>query len=296
MATPSFPSISDVHKGTPQGAVSAGKDASDDDAESDYRQHVVSISAITTAIGGQIIHRDLSLSVFRGEILGVIGNSGSGKSLLLRAIMGLLAPLSGTIRLFGEDIYAARHEDRTLINRRCGVLFQANALFSSLTVAENVAVPLRMLTNISELTINELVRLKILLSGLPLDAAEKYPDELSGGMQKRAALARAIAVDPDLLLLDEPTTGLDPLMAEQIDDLINTIVRTMGMTAMLVTHDVDTLFTVCDRVAALVDGSIVALSPPRELARSDHPWVRQYLSAHPRRYISMTDSVRKGRT
>ncbi len=250
----------------------------------DSEPAIVDITGMTTAIGGQTVHRNLSLAVKRGEIIGVIGNSGSGKSLLLKVLTGLLAPAAGTVRLFGADIYAAHDAERAAIRRRCGVLFQADALFSSLTVAENVAVPLRMLTDISEPTIGELVRLKILLCGLPIDTAEKYPDALSGGMRKRAALARAIAIDPDLLLLDEPTTGLDPVMAEQIDDLIATVVRTTRMTAVLVTHDIDTLFSVCDRVAALVDGAIVALSPPGALAGSDHPWVQKYLGAHPRKY------------
>lgn len=295
MAFSPFQSVRSWHGGSLSGAASPtafaedGSGTKQDEANS---RIVISLSEITTVIDRQVVHHDLSLSVDRGEILGIIGNSGSGKSLLLRAMMGLLAPAKGSVRLFGEDIYAPGQRDVTSINRRCGVLFQANALFSSLTVAENVAVPLRMLTNMSELTIRELVRLKILLSGLPLDAAEKYPDELSGGMQKRAALARAIAIDPDILLLDEPTTGLDPVMAEQIDDLILTIVRTMNMTAVLVTHDIDTLFTVCDRVAALVEGSIVALSSPGELARNDHPWVRRYLNAHPRKYCSTRVSNR----
>jgi len=244
---------------------------------------VVVLRDMSTEIHGARLHRSLNLEVRRGEILGVIGNSGSGKSLLLKSIVGLFPPVSGSVELFGVDIYAARRGALQRVMARCGVLFQHNALFSMLTVQENVEFPIRILSGLSERLIGELARLKIAIAGLPSDAARKYPNELSGGMEKRAGLARAIANDPELLLLDEPTTGLDPVMATQIDDLIHQMTRARGITVLLITHDVDTLFGVCDRVAALADGEIVALSSPQDLYASRNAWVHRFLTARPRK-------------
>lgn len=250
---------------------------------------VILLRDMSTEIHGASLHRSLNLDVRRGEILGVIGNSGSGKSLLLKSIVGLFPPVRGSVELFGVDIYAAPRGALQGILARCGVLFQHNALFSMLTVQENVEFPIRTLSGLSERLIGELARLKIAMAGLPSDAGGKYPSELSGGMEKRAGLARAIAADPELLLLDEPTTGLDPVMATQIDDLIREIAQARNMAVLLITHDVDTLFAVCDRVAALADGEIVALSSPQELYASRNAWVHRFLTARPRRRLRGSD-------
>lgn len=235
------------------------------------------VKGLRTQIGDQVIHDGLDLTVERGEILGLVGGSGSGKSVLLKSIIGLLRPADGSIRVFGTDIYADSDEAIDAVKRRWGVLFQANALFSTLTVRENIEVPLREHTRLSQELLAEIAQLKAILSGLPADAIDKYPSELSGGMRKRAGVARAIAQDPELLLLDEPTSGLDPVMAEQIDRLIRDLARSLGLTVVLVTHDIDTLYAITDRVAALADQKIVAIAPVHELEKSDHPWVREYL-------------------
>ena len=265
---------------------SAVKFARDDDAavgQGSDQEPVVLLRDMSTEIHGAPLHRNLNLEVRRGEIFGVIGNSGSGKSLLLKSIVGLFPPVRGSIELFGVDIYAAQRGVLQRLLARCGVLFQHNALFSMLTVQENVEFPIRTLSGLSERLIGELAQLKIVMAGLPSDAGRKYPSELSGGMEKRAGLARAIANDPELLLLDEPTTGLDPVMAEQIDRLILEMAQARGITVLLITHDVDTLFGVCDRVAALADGEIVALSSPQELYASRNAWVHRFLTARPRK-------------
>lgn len=237
----------------------------------------VEVKGLRTQIGDQVIHEALDLTVNRGEILGLVGGSGSGKSVLLKSIIGLLPPAGGSIRVFGTDIYSDSDAAIEEVKRRWGVLFQANALFSTLTVRENIEVPLREHTRLPEDMMAEIAQLKAILSGLPADAIDKYPNELSGGMQKRAGVARAIAQDPELLLLDEPTSGLDPIMADQIDRLIRDLARSLGLTVVLVTHDIDTLYTITDRVAALAERKIVAIAPVRELEKSDHPWVREYL-------------------
>lgn len=232
---------------------------------------------VRTAIGGQVIHDGVDLTMRRGEVLGLVGASGAGKSVLLRSIIGLLRPIAGSVRLFGDDLYAADEDQLSAIKRRCGVLFQANALFSTMSVLENVAVPLREHYRLPEELLLEVAALKAQMSGLPGDALHKLPSELSGGLQKRAGVARAIALDPELLLLDEPTAGLDPLMAQQIDALIATLTQTMGLSVLVVTHDLDTLYTICNRVAVLADSRIIAIAPVRELEGTDHPWLRQYL-------------------
>lgn len=235
------------------------------------------IEGLTTRIGDQTIHEDLCLTVRPGEILGMVGGSGSGKSVLLRSIMGLLPPASGTVQVFGTDIYAGTASEIEAVKKRWGVLFQANALFSTLTVRENIEVPLREKAKLSEELLAAIALIKAELSGLPPDSVDKFPSQLSGGMQKRAGLARAIALDPELLLLDEPTSGLDPIMASQIDRLIADLAATLGLAVLLVTHDIDTLYTICDRVAVLADRKVIATAPVRELEQSDHPWIRQYL-------------------
>lgn len=237
----------------------------------------IEIRGLRTQIGAQVIHDGLDLAVERGEILGLVGGSGSGKSVLLKSIIGLLPPAEGVIRVLGTDIYRGSREEIEAVKRHWGVLFQANALFSTLTVRENIQVPLREQIRLPADMLDQIALLKATMAGLPADAIDKYPNELSGGMQKRAGVARAIALDPDLLILDEPTSGLDPIMADQIDRLIFELARSLGLTVLLVTHDIDTLYSITDRVAALADRKIVAIAPVRELEKSEHPWVREYL-------------------
>ena len=235
------------------------------------------ITDLETAIADQVIHKDLNLVVERGEIVGLVGASGSGKSVLLKTILGLLRPVAGSIKVFGQEVCGASEEEMMAIARRWGVLFQGNALFADLTVVENIAAPLREVAKLPPGLRDEIAFLKMRMSGLPEDAAVKLPAQLSGGMQKRAGVARAIANDPELLLLDEPTSGLDPLMADQIDELIKSLADRLSLSVVIITHDLDTLYGICDRVAVLVDRHIAALAPVRELERSDHLWIREYL-------------------
>jgi phospholipid/cholesterol/gamma-HCH transport system ATP-binding protein len=241
-------------------------------------QPVVEVRGLKTAFGAEIVHDGLDLSLQADEILGLVGASGSGKSILLRVLLGLLTPDNGEVRIFGEDILAASEEKRRQLTVHWGVVFQEGALFSTMTVQENVAVVLRKHTAMSEELINEIAALKITLAQLPPEAAAQFPSELSGGMHKRAAIARALALDPRLLLLDEPTSGLDPITAAKLDGLIADLQKALGMSILLITHDLDTMFRVCHRVAVLADKKIVAVGKPEELARSGHPWVRSYFS------------------
>ena len=244
------------------------------------------ITALETAIGDQVIHKDLNLVVQRGEIMGLVGASGSGTSVLLKTILGLLQPVAGSIRVFGQEVCGASEDDMMAIARRWGVLFQGNALFSTLTTIENIAAPLREIARLPAELCYDVARVKMLMSGLPPDAAIKMPGELSGGMQKRAGVARAIVHDPELLLMDEPTAGLDPVMADQIDQLVASLASRFGLTVLIITHDLDTLYSICARVAVLVDRKIAAVAPIRELERSPHPWIREYLNG-PRRRLGM---------
>ncbi|MBP6627667.1 MAG: ATP-binding cassette domain-containing protein [Arenimonas sp.] len=217
------------------------------------------------------------MQVERGEIIGVVGGSGTGKSVLMRAILGLRQPQGGSIEVLGVDALSEQARDAGVIERNTGVLFQNGALFSSLTVAENVSVPLK--EHHGELPsdmIHDLAMLKIRMAGLGEDAGAKLPSQLSGGMRKRAALARALALDPALLFLDEPTAGLDPIGAAAFDELIKTLQRALGLTVFLITHDLDTLYTICDRVAVLADKRVLVNAPLAEVERYDHPWVQEY--------------------
>ena len=246
-------------------------------AEAATAEPILQVRGLTNSFGEQTVHRDLDLDVQPGEIIGVVGGSGTGKSVLMRAILGLRPPQAGEIHVLGVDALNSSPRERLKIERNSGVLYQNGALFSSLTVAENVMVPLK--EHHSELPmdlIQDLAMLKIRLAGLPDNAAEKYPSQLSGGMVKRAALARALALDPAILFLDEPTAGLDPISAAAFDQLILDLQRALGLTVFLITHDLDTLYTICNRVAVLADGKVLVNAPLSEVEKFDHPWVQEY--------------------
>ena len=238
---------------------------------------IISVRGLLNRFGEQVVHEDLDLDVRRGEIIGVVGGSGSGKSVLMRSILGLRIPDAGQIEVLGTDARSTRAEDRQHIQRNTGVLFQDGALFSSLSVGENVLVPLK--EHHPELPDSwryELALLKVKLAGLPADAINKLPSQLSGGMRKRAGLARALALDPPVLFLDEPTAGLDPIGAAAFDNLIRTLQQALGLTVFLITHDLDTLYAICDRVAVLADRKVVINAPLAEVEKLDHPWVQEY--------------------
>ena len=238
---------------------------------------VIRVRGLTNRFGAQVVHEGLDLDVRRGEILGIVGGSGSGKSVLMRSILGLRDPDEGRIEVLGVDGLSEDEADRQTIERNTGVLFQDGALFSSLTVGENVQVPLKEHhPDLPDSLRYELALLKVKLAGLPADAVNKLPSQLSGGMRKRAGLARALALDPPLLFLDEPTAGLDPIGAAAFDDLILTLQQALGLTVFLITHDLDTLYAICDRVAVLADRRVVINAPIEEVERFDHPWVQEY--------------------
>ncbi len=241
----------------------------------DGRDRVISLRGVRNKFGTTNIHRDLDFDVFRGEIVGLVGGSGSGKSVLLRTIIGLHKAKEGRIEILGQDPASLGEAELGRLQTRWGVLFQEGALFSSLTTAENIELPLRERARLPEAKLEELAALKIAMVGLPPDTAGKKPAELSGGMKKRVGLARALALDPELLFLDEPTAGLDPIGASAFDDLIRQLQRSLGLTVLMVTHDLDTLHAICDRVAVLLDKRVV-VGTMEELVAYDHPWVRDY--------------------
>lgn len=239
---------------------------------------IIEVKDIRMNLGGTWVHDGLNLAVERGEILAIVGGSGSGKTTLLREILMLEPPTSGSVQVFGQELMQASSKILLSVQKRWGVLFQQNALFSSLSVLENVAFPLREQTNLDDKTICDLALLKINLVGLSSDAALKYPSELSGGMQKRAGLARAIALDPELLFLDEPTAGLDPESAEGFDDLILSLQSTMGLTIVMVTHDLDSLWRVTNRVAFLGEGRVLAVAPIKQLVKDPQPQIKHFFN------------------
>lgn len=242
-------------------------------------EYPIVIEGLRNAFGEHVVHENLSLKVRRGEILGVVGGSGTGKSVLMRSIIGLQRPQEGRIEVFGKNIIGADPAEDFGVRSHWGVLFQGGALFSTLTVAENVEVPLKeFFPELNSELRHEIARYKVVLTGLPADAASKFPSELSGGMRKRAGLARALALDPELLFLDEPTAGLDPVGAALLDDLIRNLTDTLGLTVFLITHDLDTLHAICDRVAVLADGQVVAIGTIPELLRSEHAWIQEYFN------------------
>jgi phospholipid/cholesterol/gamma-HCH transport system ATP-binding protein len=237
---------------------------------------IIKVHDLVVGFGQQIVLDHLSLSVRRGEILGVVGASGGGKSVLLRTIIGLLPMRQGSVEVMGIPLNTAGPEQIQSLERRWGILFQQGALFSSLTVLQNVQFPLRENLHLTDDLLNELAIAKLEMVGLtPTDGA-KFPAQLSGGMTKRAGLARALALDPDILFLDEPTSGLDPISAGDFDELIGTLQQTLGLTVFMVTHDLDSLHTICDRVAVLADGKIVAVGSIESVLASEHPWVQSY--------------------
>ncbi len=240
---------------------------------------VIRVRGLANSFGEQQVHEHLDLDVRRGEILGVVGGSGTGKSVLMRSIIGLQRPDAGEIEVFGEPMIGRDENDARDVRQRWGVLFQGGALFSTLTVAENVQVPLReFFPGLGATLLNEIAGYKVAMSGLGAEAGPKFPSELSGGMRKRAGLARALALDPDLLFLDEPTAGLDPIGAAAFDDLIRSLKETLGLTVFLITHDLDTLHAICDRVAVIADRRVVAVGTIAELLALDHPWIQEYFN------------------
>ena len=250
----------------------AGNTPTADDGE-----HIIQVRGLKNAFGDAVIHDGLDLDVRRGEILGVVGGSGTGKSVLMRSIIGLQTPVAGDITVFGEPTIGREETEATNIRKRWGVLFQGGALFSTLTVAENVQVPLReFYRDLNPALMAEIAAYKVVMTGLAPDAGPKYPAELSGGMKKRAGLARALALDPELLFLDEPTAGLDPIGAAAFDDLTQSLQKTLGLTVFLITHDLDTLYAICDRVAVLADKKVIAVGTIDELLALDHPWIQEY--------------------
>ncbi|MDQ2694882.1 MAG: ATP-binding cassette domain-containing protein [Pseudomonadota bacterium] len=239
---------------------------------------VIDIRGLKTRFGPLVIHENMDLAIRRGEVVALVGGSGSGKTTLLREIIMLQEPAGGSIRLFGREVVGISEADAFLLRRRFGVMFQQGALFSSMTVAENVAVPLREHTRLERGLIADIARVKVALAGLPAHAADKYPRQLSGGMLKRAAVARALALDPDLLFLDEPTAGLDPVSANALDELVLQLRESLGLTVVMVTHDLDSLWKTTDRVAFLGERRVIGYAAMAELAQSGHPLIRNYFA------------------
>ncbi len=238
----------------------------------------IRVRGLVTGFGAQVVHDGLDLDVARGEILGVVGGSGTGKSVLLRAIIGLQRRRAGTIELLGRDVEDLSAAEAREVRRRSGVLFQEGALFSALSVAENIQVPMREYLHLPQPLMDEFAKLKVRMVGLPEAAARKFPSELSGGMKKRAGLARALALDPLLLFLDEPTAGLDPISANAFDELVRVLRETLDLTIFLITHDLDTLHATCDRVAVLAEKRVIACGTIANLRKFEHPWVQEYFS------------------
>ena len=242
-------------------------------ADADF---IIRVRRLRNVFGAKVVHRDVNLDVRRGEILGVVGGSGTGKSVLMRSIIGLQCPAAGSVEVFGKQVLHLGEREEVELRRRWGVLFQNGALFSGLTVAENIQVPLREYFALPKRLMDEIASYKIALAGLPASAAPLYPSELSGGMRKRAGIARALALDPLLLFLDEPTAGLDPIGASAFDQLVRDLKQTLDLTVFLITHDLDTLHAICDRVAVLADGVVLAVGTIPELLQLDHPWIQEY--------------------
>lgn len=245
------------------------------DANED-REVVIRIRGLKNQFGTQVVHDNLDLDIYAGEVLGVVGGSGTGKSVLLRTIAGLNRPREGTVEVLGRDVFGGRSDTMDDMSTDWGVMFQDGALFSSLTVRENVEVPMRTVDGLSPDIRRHLADLKVSMVGLPYFAGDKFPSELSGGMRKRAGLARALALDPRIVFLDEPTAGLDPIGAADFDQLILGLSRSLGLTVFLVTHDLDTLHAICDRIAVLAEKKVLVTGTMQDMLEVDHPWVHEY--------------------
>jgi phospholipid/cholesterol/gamma-HCH transport system ATP-binding protein len=239
-------------------------------------EHIIRVSDLTVGFGERLILDKLSLDVRKGEILGFVGPSGAGKSVLMRTIIGLMPKRSGRIEVLGIDLGAADGELRRGIERRWGILFQQGALFSSLTVRQNIQFPIREYLDVSQRLLDEITYAKLAMVGLKPESIDLFPSELSGGMIKRVALARALALDPEIVFLDEPTAGLDPIGAANFDDLVRTLQQTLGLTVFMVTHDLDSLYTACDRIAVLGEGKVIAVGTINDMRASQHPWLQSY--------------------
>ena len=264
-----------------------------DEDELDERAPPIEVTGLVSRFGDHVIHDGLSLRVRRGEVLGVVGGSGAGKSVLLNTLIGLKIPDGGVVKIFGQDLDHASNAKWDAIERSWGVLFQRGALFSNLTVKENVAAPMQEHTNLPKRLISDLAELKIALVGLPPEAGALKPSELSGGMIKRAGLARALALDPQLLFLDEPTSGLDPISAGGFDELIADLSASLNLTVFMITHDLDSLYAICDRVAVIADKKVVATGTVAQLEKSNHPWIKEYFLG-PRGRAAMPSPVAAG--
>jgi phospholipid/cholesterol/gamma-HCH transport system ATP-binding protein len=236
---------------------------------------VISVRGVVNRFGAQVVHDGVDLDVYEGEVLGIVGGSGSGKSVLLRTMLGLHRPNAGQVFIQGQDLTQMSREELLVAKRRYGVTFQHGALFTALSVAENIQLPIREYFDASDATLNALAELRLKMVGLPVEAGQKLPSQLSGGMIKRAALARALALDPTLLFLDEPTAGLDPISAAAFDELLRYLQRSLKLTVVMITHDLDTLITTCDRIAVLVDRKIVVDTLPG-IMKHPHPWIQEY--------------------
>jgi len=250
---------------------------------------VMSVRGLCNRFGAQLVHENLDLDIIKGEVLGIIGGSGAGKSVLMRSILGLQPYQAGRIDWFGQEIAKLGDAQRHAVERRVGVMFQDGALFSSLTVLENVMVPLKEHSELDEHFIAEIARLKIALVGLPADAADKFPETLSGGMRKRAGLARALALDPEILFFDEPTSGLDPIGAAAFDELVATLHQALHLTVILITHDLDSVYRICERVAVLADRHVIVVDTPKVVQNFDHPWIHACFQG-PRGRMAYTQS------
>ena len=240
------------------------------------RENIIQVRNLRNQFGSQVVHDQLVLDVRKGEVLGVVGGSGTGKSVLLRTIVGLKRPDAGTVRVFGQEVASLEGEARKAVEQRWGVAFQDGALFSALTVAQNVQVPMREHLNLPQELMDELAAEKIAMVGLPPSAGPKHPSELSGGMRKRAALARALALDPEIVFLDEPTAGLDPIGAADYDGLIRQLKDALGLTVFMVTHDLDSLYAICDRVAVLAEQRVMVIGPISEVSTHSNAWIQEY--------------------
>jgi len=256
------------------------------------REVVIRLRGIRNQFGSQVVHDDLDLDVYRGEILGVVGGSGTGKSVLLRTIAGLQRPAAGQVDVLGTDVLNADEDTRQALESRWGVMFQDGALFSSLTVRENVEVPMRAIKGLDPDIRRHLADLKVAMVGLPYLAGDKYPSELSGGMRKRAGLARTLALDPDIVFLDEPTAGLDPIGAAAFDQLIRGLSHSLDLTVFLVTHDLDTLHATCDRIAVLAERKVLVTGTMQDMLSVDHPWVHEYFHGPRARAAASQDPAR----